>query len=100
MKARASLIAQLEKNLPAMQKTPVQFLGWEDPLEKERLLTPVFWSGYNPWGCKELDMTEQHSLSLYRGFQVPSSPVCIASLTVKIPHQGGTLLLIKSMNLD
>ena len=31
---RASLIAQLVKNLPAMQKTPVQFLGWEDPLEK------------------------------------------------------------------
>ena len=22
------------KNLPAMQETPVQFLGWEDPLEK------------------------------------------------------------------
>ena len=23
------------KNLPAMQETQVQFLGWEDPLEKE-----------------------------------------------------------------
>ena len=31
----ASLIAQLVKNLPAMQETLVQFLGWEDPLEKE-----------------------------------------------------------------
>ena len=31
---RASLIAQLVKNLPAMQETPVRFLGWEDPLEK------------------------------------------------------------------
>ena len=30
----ASLIAQLIKNLPAKQKTLVQFLGWEDPLEK------------------------------------------------------------------
>ena len=30
----ASLIAQLVKNLPAMQETQVQFLGWEDPLEK------------------------------------------------------------------
>ena len=29
-----SLIAQLVKNLPAMQETPVQFLGWGDPLEK------------------------------------------------------------------
>ena len=31
----ASLIAQLVKNLPAMQETWVQPLGWEDPLEKE-----------------------------------------------------------------
>ena len=29
-----SLAAQLVKNLLAMQETPVQFLGWEDPLEK------------------------------------------------------------------
>ena len=28
-------LAQLVKNLPAMQETPVQSLGWEDPLEKE-----------------------------------------------------------------
>ena len=31
---RASLVAQLVKNLPAMWETPVQFLGQEDPLEK------------------------------------------------------------------
>ena len=31
----ASLVAQLVKNLPAMQETPVQFLGGTDPLEKE-----------------------------------------------------------------
>ena len=31
---RASLIAQLVKNLPAMQETLVQFQGQEDPLEK------------------------------------------------------------------
>ena len=30
----ASLVAQLVKNLPAMQEIPVQFLGLEDPLEK------------------------------------------------------------------
>ena len=27
-------MAQLVKNLPAMQETLVRFLGWEDPLEK------------------------------------------------------------------
>ena len=31
---RASLVAQLVKNLPAMPETLVWFLGWEDPLEK------------------------------------------------------------------
>ena len=31
---RASLVAQLVKNLPAMQDTQVQSLGWEDPMEK------------------------------------------------------------------
>ena len=30
----ASLVAQLVKNLPAMEETLVRFLGWEDPLEK------------------------------------------------------------------
>ena len=51
------------KNLPAMQETWVQSLDWEDPWRRERLPTPVFWSGefhglYNPWGPKESDMTE------------------------------------------
>ena len=31
----ASLVAQLVKNLPAVQETWVRSLGWEDPLEKE-----------------------------------------------------------------
>ena len=31
---RASLVAQLVKNLPAMLETWVLSLGWEDPLEK------------------------------------------------------------------
>ena len=30
----ASLVVQLVKNLPVMRETRVQFLGWEDPLEK------------------------------------------------------------------
>ena len=29
---RASLVVQLVKKLPAMQETPVQLLGWEDPV--------------------------------------------------------------------
>ena len=30
----ASMVAQLVKNLPAMQESPVQFVGWENPLKK------------------------------------------------------------------
>ena len=30
-----SLVAQLVKNLPVMLETSVEFLGWEDPLEKK-----------------------------------------------------------------
>ena len=31
---QAFLVAQLVKNLPAMQETPIQFLDQEDPLKK------------------------------------------------------------------
>ena len=57
------------KNLPAMQETQVQSLGWKDPLEKEMaihssiLAWRISWTeeagGYSPWGCKELDTTER-----------------------------------------
>ena len=30
-----NLVAQLVRNLPAVQETQVRSLGWEDPLEKE-----------------------------------------------------------------
>ena len=33
---------QLVKNPPAMQETQVEFLGQEDPLERDRLPTPIF----------------------------------------------------------
>ena len=49
----ASLVAQLVNNPPAMQETPVQSLGWEDPLEKGWLPTLVFLPGechgQKPW---------------------------------------------------
>ena len=65
----ASLVAQLVKNLPAVQETWVCFLGWEDPLEKETathssiLAWKISWTeGCSPWGCKESGMTEQLTL--------------------------------------
>ena len=43
----ASLVAQLVKNLSAIQETWVQSLSWDDPLEKRKGCppTPVFWPG-------------------------------------------------------
>ena len=56
------------KNLPAMQETQVQSLGWEDPLEEEKathssILTREFHgqrslADYSPWDRKELGKTE------------------------------------------
>ena len=37
-----SLVAQLVKNLPATQETPVQFLGWKIPWRRDRLPSPIF----------------------------------------------------------
>ena len=43
--ARASLVAQMVKNQPAMQETWVRSLGWEFPWRRESLPTPVFCPG-------------------------------------------------------
>ena len=45
----ASLVAQLVKNLPAMQETWVQSLGQEDPLEKEMSTYSSILAWKIPW---------------------------------------------------
>ena len=47
--SRASLIAQLVKNLPAVWVTWVRFLGWEDPLEKEMATYSSILAWRLPW---------------------------------------------------
>ena len=42
---KINLVAQLVKNLPAVQETQVSFLGWEDPLEKELAIHSRFLTG-------------------------------------------------------
>ena len=49
MHARASLIAQLVKNPPAMQETPVRFLDWEDPLEEGKATHSSILAWRIPW---------------------------------------------------
>ena len=66
----ASLVAQLVKNPPAMQKTWVQSLGWDDPLEEGMATHSSIlawripmdrgaWRATVHKGHKKLDMTEQ-----------------------------------------
>ena len=99
----APLVAQKIKNLPAMQETQVQSLGWEDPLEKGMAPTLVFLpgkfhrqrslAGYSSRDHKESNMTERlthtHTHTQYIGQwhspsscppQLPSLPcVCFLS---------------------
>ena len=65
----ATLVAQLVKNLPAVQENRVQSFGWKDPLEKEMATHSSIllekphgqWSlvGCSPWGRKESSPTER-----------------------------------------
>ena len=73
-------MAQKVKSLPAVQKTWVQSLGQEDPLEKGMDTHSSIIAWEIPWteesgklqsiGCRELDTTEQLTLSLFFHLQV------------------------------
>ena len=68
LEAYASLVAQMIKNLHAVQETQVRSLGQEDPWRGVWQPTPVFLprefhelrslAGHSLWGSKELDVTE------------------------------------------
>ena len=42
-------MAQIVKNLPTVQETWVQLLGWEDPQEKEMATHPSILAWRIPW---------------------------------------------------
>ena len=63
--SQVSLVVQLVENLPTMQETWVPSRVGKIPWRRERLPTPVFWSGkfhglYSPWGCKESGLSHFH----------------------------------------
>ena len=74
--ARASLVAQMAKHLPAVQETWVRSLGWKDPLEKEMAAHSSILAWRIPWTAepgglqsmahKESDTTERPALLLSR----------------------------------
>ena len=71
----ASLGTQTVKNLPAMQETWVQSLGWEDPLEKGMVTHSSILAWEIPWTEEpgrlqsmgsQKDTTERLTLSLFQ----------------------------------
>ena len=72
---QASLVAQMVKNLPAMQETWVRSLGWKDPLEKGMATH----SSILAW---EITCTEE-----------PGGLQCMGSQRVSDTTEGLTLLL-------
>ena len=76
----ASLVAQMVKNLPAMQETWVRSLGWEDLLEEDMTTPPVFLPGESSWteepgklqskGHKKSDTTERLSKARHIGVNI------------------------------
>ena len=63
---RASLVAQMVKNLPAMQETWIRSLGREDPLEKGMathssiLAWRIPWTERGAWWATVLGAAESH----------------------------------------
>ena len=54
--SRASLVAQLVKNLPAMRETWVQSLGWEDSLEKGKATHSSILAWRIPWTAQTMGL--------------------------------------------
>ena len=50
----ASLVVQLVKNLPGMQETWVQSLGWEDPLQKGKAIHSSILAWRIPWTVESM----------------------------------------------
>ena len=50
--SKTSLVAQMLKNLPAIQETWARSLGWKDPLEKEIATHSIILARKIPWTGK------------------------------------------------
>ena len=95
---RASLVAQMVKNLPVMQETRVWSLGREDPLEKGMATHSniLAWrihgrrslAGYSPWGPKESGTAERLTLSLSSASVISDSAIPWTVTRQDLPSMG------------
>ena len=84
----ASLVAQLVKNLPAMQETQVPSLGWEDPLEKGKATHSSILAWRIPWTVQSTGSQSRTQLSDFH-FHFLSSPFQQASRDTNWDMQQG-----------
>ena len=106
----SSLVAQLVKNLPAMQDTWIQSLGWEDLLEKGMATHSNILSWRIPW-TEELGGLQSMGLQrVGHNWAIKHSTACVSLVAqmVKNPHimqetwvlsLGGEDALVKGMTI-
>ena len=76
---RASVVAQLVKNPPAMRETWARSLGWEDPLEGATHSSILAWripTDSGAWWVVVLPWTTSSSRGFWRLGTVDTSPPC------------------------
>ena len=81
-------MAQLVKNLPAVQEAQVQSLGWEDPLRKGMAAHSSILAWRIPWteepgGLQSTGM-QRVRLLIFRGEKKP--PTCLSQRVIFLPH--------------
>ena len=94
----ASLVAQLVKNLPAMQETWVQSMGWEDPLEEGMATHSSILAWRIPmdrgaWWATDHGVTKCHNRATKHKHVVPRASV--AALTIYRYKIRDSLIILK-----
>ena len=98
---RASLVAQLVKNLPAMKETWVWSLGWEDPLEKEKAMHSSILAWRIPWTVHGDSLGKNTRVGCHALLQGifptkgsnPGLPHCRRQILYHLSHQGSLRIL-------
>ena len=82
---RASLVAQMVKNLPVMQETWVWSLGWEDPLEEGMAIHSSILAWRIPWTEEPGGLQSMGSQRVGHDWVTKHSTACICSLPLEPP---------------
>ena len=93
---QASLIAQFVKNLPAVQETRVEFLGWEDPLEKGMATHSSILAWKIPWTEEPGRLQFVGSQRIGHDLVTKPPPPCVRQTLARIRHAFGPSRRLRS----